>query len=142
MVIIEIIFVYCNLNDQIKLKTSSYYYSHLKIKNLFVKYPDNIKIFENKNFMNIEQLYCILEIDQEGIQNLTRITKLDCGDNSKIKNINHMTNMIELVCYEDLGVDQEGIQNLTKMTKLNCSNNSKIKNINQMTNMIELDCGA
>ena len=142
MVIIEIIFVYCNLNDQIKLKTSSYNHSHLKIKNLFVKYPDNIKVFDNNNFMNIEQLYCILEIDQEGIQNLTRITNLGCSNNSKIKNINHMTNMIELYCHRDSGIDQEGIQNLTRITKINCNYNSKIKNINQMTNMIELDCGA
>ncbi len=76
-------------------------------------------------------------IDQEGIQNVKTLRKLNASYNTKIKDVNHMCVLEELVATSNCGIDQKGIKNVTTLRKLNILDNYEIKDISHMTELKE-----
>lgn len=75
----------------------------------------------------------------------SKIKKLNCYDNSKVNNVNHLKKTLEkLNCGGNCMIDIEGISQLEKLTVLKCSDNNKICSIVNISNFAdtieELDC--
>ena len=91
-------------------------------------------------------------IDDDSLVGLN-LVKLNARGNSKIKKINHMTNLRILNASGDCRIDHENLIGLNcgidddslvglNLVKLNASWNPKIKKINHMTNLRILDAGG
>lgn len=150
---------YCSLKNSLKLTLlNNYFNSNIKInswnsttsKNIYnkkIKDMEKLSLcydVDNINHMiNLKEVtFCssiFMNMNQNGIKKLTKITLFDSGDNEEINNVNHLRKLRHLMCYFD-GITQYGIRKLTKITLLNCSINKKIYNINHLTNLKDLNC--
>lgn len=86
--------------------------------------------------------YSSCSISDENIEHLTKLKRLNAYDNPKIKNINHLINLVELNCGGKCGVADENIIGLYKLKYLYANNNPNIKNINHLINLVKLNCGG
>jgi len=72
-------------------------------------------------------------IGDDGIKDIN-LEKLEASCNQKISNVNHMTNLKELLARNDCGIDDRGIININ-LEKLDADCNPRITNVNHMTNL-------
>ena len=74
----------------------------------------------------------------------SKLKKLKCGGNKKIRNVNHLKNTLKILhCQEYCGIDQNGISELQFIEHLDCNFNSKINNVNHLKNTLKvLKCGG
>ena len=116
------------------------------IANLNLKY---LRCRGNKRVTNINHMtkleYLQAANDKTGISdssivNLANLTTLIVWDNTKIRNVGHLTNLTSLNASEMCGIGSTGISNLN-LRKLIASNNLKITNVNHMTRLEVLDAG-
>lgn len=75
-------------------------------------------------------------IDQKEIMKVD-LVYLNASCNTKIKSVNHMTNLRELVATQECGIDDAGISKIY-LTKLDVSGNPKITDLNHMTDLTQL----
>jgi Leucine-rich repeat (LRR) protein len=80
-----------------------------------------------------------------GIENLTNLTELYCGNNqlSSLTGIEKLTNLEVLYCYNNQLGSLAGIEKLTNLKVLYCHNNQlgSLAEIENLTNLTELYCG-
>ncbi len=119
--ILQIIINYCDVKTQIRcMMIDTYTY-------------DNVYIYS----LNTEMNY---RVDQNVIEQkkFSRIKYLNCSNNEKIKNLNHLAETLKtLKCIQFSGIDQNGISNLKKLKSIDCSLNQKINSVSHLGNTLE-----
>lgn len=132
-----------------------YKYASLLTDDILKNYPyitklkisNNVKINNLNHFKKLEELYFYgnCDLDNESLKGLN-LKKLVLFDNPNLTDINHLTNLKELIIIDSkCGIGNDGIKNLN-VKYLNVTNNSNITKINHMTNLTMLvapgnDCG-
>jgi hypothetical protein len=81
--------------------------------------------------------YCapMCGITNNGLSSLTNLTHLDIYNNSRITDINCLTNLRILNATGDCGVEDNGIKKLTNLVVLHADSNEKITNVNHLINL-------
>jgi len=146
--ILEIIGSYCDAKTQIytsmvnKYVYSQYHIYSLNISN--IQYFDS-NILKQERFLRLHTLNCSgnNSLDQYDLCNLKSVRILNCHNNPKIFDVNHLANLEELDCSgENCGIDQRGIIQVRYIERLNCSENSGINDVNHLRELRELDCSG
>jgi hypothetical protein len=126
---------------------------HENLKNGIIKInaSERSEITNVNMFTELEELdvsgsgskYCSFSvrcgIDQNGIQQLTKLRKFNTEDNYKITDVNHLTQLEELNAAYYSGIDQNGIQQLTNLRILNAWSNDKITDVNHLIQLEALN---
>lgn len=94
---------------------------------------------------SLEELHCctnLCSLGQNSINKLKKIKILNCRDNNKIKNVNHLSNTLTaLDCSGECGIKQNGISQLNKIELFVCNDNMYIRDIHHLDcTLRELHC--
>lgn len=114
--------------------------SRIRITQVCEYFHQNLKV---KDFCHIESNYLNI-LDDNILKNYKDITKLNASHNSKIKKINHLTNLKILHARSDpydcihCGIDDNSLIGLNNLIELDVSKNLNIKNINHLKKLITL----
>ena len=117
----------------------SEFLSQIRLTQVCQYFRLNLKV---KDFCNIEGKYLTI-LDDNILKNYKHITKLNASHNSKIKKINHLTNLKILYARSDpydcvyCGIDDNSLIDFN-LIELDASYNLNIKNVNHMTNLSTL----
>jgi hypothetical protein len=134
--IIKIIYDQLDFVCQVNLRLVSMYFAKYPITNLFDNVPNKYNLTDTI------------------LTSYPFITKLNINYNTRITDINHLTNLQILSAWYDCGIDLNGIKllndhkinnicimGLTNLTELNIIGNEKITNINHLINLRTLNAG-